>query len=115
MSNPELSGTLVLTSEKLEEIADVFKGLGAGVRLKIFLYLCFGNKAISVSTICDNLALSVQLTSHHLRELKRIGLVGSRSNSPFELYYPKREILGIVINLLSDAKKKIETRPVEDV
>lgn len=105
----------VLTTEKLEEISDIFKTMGHPNRLKIWIYLCHTTRAVSVSTICNTVGLSTQLVSHHLKDLKLRGIVGSRSSPPFELYYPKRAAFDLILPLMQSMTDSVKSRLVEDM
>ncbi len=70
--------------ENFQIVADIFKQLGDGSRLKIFWLLCHGEACvINLSTI---MAMSSPAVSHHLRQLKAGGLIVSRRDGK-EVYY----------------------------
>lgn len=76
MPLPELKSATRLvaaTDERISELADLFRLLGDGTRLRIVL-ACL-NAPISVGDIAERLKLSVSLVSHHLRLLRATRLV----------------------------------------
>lgn len=68
---------MVLNEGQVEDLAEVFKMLGDGTRLRIMLALFLGRMA--VGEIAERLGLSQSLVSHNLRLMKAVRLVrGSR-------------------------------------
>lgn len=65
-------------------VADYFKQLADGNRLRIFLLLCHHEECvIKISTLMD---MSSPAVSHHLRQLKSCGLITSQRSGK-EMYY----------------------------
>lgn len=65
-------------------IADYFKQLADGNRLRIFLLLChYEECVVKISTLMD---MSSPAVSHHLKQLKSIGLITSQRSGK-EMYY----------------------------
>lgn len=60
------------------------KGLADENRLRILLCVARGRK--SVSRVVEEVELSQPLVSHHLRELRRAGLVTVEREGPFVFY-----------------------------
>ena len=59
-----------------DSLADVFKQLGDGSRVRIFWLLCHCEECvINISSMVD---MSSPAVSHHLRQLKAGGLIVSR-------------------------------------
>ena len=72
------------TADKFQVVADVFKQLGDGSRIRIFWILChFEECVINISSLVD---MSSPAVSHHLRQLKSGGLIVSRREGK-EVYY----------------------------
>lgn len=66
---------LAIADDKASELADVFRLLGDGSRLRIVV-ACL-HAAVPVSSLAEQLDLSVSLVSHHLRLLKAARIVRS--------------------------------------
>lgn len=65
-------------------VADYFKQLSDGNRLRIFLLLCHCEECvIKISTLMN---MSSPAVSHHLKQLKSIGLITSQRSGK-EMYY----------------------------
>jgi len=64
-----------MSTEKINQIANIFHLLGDKNRLKIFLFLA--NEKKSVTQIVEYTVLTQSNVSHHLRLLKNGGLVSS--------------------------------------
>ena len=77
-------------SSKDEKYAEMFKALSNPHRLKLFLRLaCCGAEGMACKkdNICEcvgdlsaNLSIAQSTISHHLKELHRAGLIGTRRN-----------------------------------
>ena len=71
-------------TEDFQAIANVFKQLGDGSRVRIFWLLCHCEECvINISSMVDMTSPAV---SHHLRQLKTSGLITSRREGK-EVYY----------------------------
>ncbi len=71
-------------AEHFQTVADLFKQLGDGSRLRIFWLLCHCEECvINLSSMVD---MSSPAVSHHLRQLKGAGLIVSRRDGK-EVYY----------------------------
>ena len=66
---------LAIADDKAAELADVFRLLGDGSRLRIVV-ACL-HAAVPVSSLAEQLDLSISLVSHHLRLLKAARIVRS--------------------------------------
>ncbi len=67
-----------------QTVADIFKQLGDGSRIRIFWLLCHCEECvINISSMVD---MSSPAVSHHLRQLKTSGLITSRREGK-EVYY----------------------------
>nr|WP_307998812.1 metalloregulator ArsR/SmtB family transcription factor [uncultured Merdimonas sp.] len=67
-----------------QTVADIFKQLGDGSRVRIFWLLCHCEECvINISSMVD---MSSPAVSHHLRQLKTSGLITSRREGK-EVYY----------------------------
>ena len=70
--------------ENFQTVADIFKQLGDGSRIKIFWILCHCEECvINLSSMVE---MSSPAESHHLRQLKAAGLIVSRRDGK-EVYY----------------------------
>lgn len=65
-------------------VADVFKQLGDGSRLRLFFLLCHSEEC--VINLASLLNMTSPAISHHLRQLKAAGLIVSRREGK-EVYY----------------------------
>lgn len=72
------------TIEHCSEVAEVFKQISDGTRLRIFLLLCHCEEC--VSNISASVGMSDPAVSHHLKVLKKAGLITSRREGK-EIYY----------------------------
>ena len=70
--------------ELIARLAAMAKGLADENRLRIFLTLTDGPKA--VSRVVEEVGLSQPLVSHHLKELRLSGLVKVERKGPFVFY-----------------------------
>lgn len=70
--------------DKFQTVADIFKQLGDGSRIRIFWLLCHCEECvINISSLVE---MSSPAVSHHLRQLKSGGLIVSRRDGK-EVYY----------------------------
>ena len=71
-------------TEDFQTVADIFKQLGDGSRIRIFWLLCHCEECvINLSAL---MGMSSPAVSHHLKQLKAAGLVVSRRDGK-EVYY----------------------------
>ena len=70
--------------ENFQQVADIFKQLGDGSRIRIFWLLCHCEEC--VMNLSSMVEMSSQAVSHHLRQLKAGGLIVSRREGK-EVYY----------------------------
>lgn len=71
-------------TKDFQAVADIFKQLGDGSRIRIFWLLCHCEECvINLSSLMD---MSSPAVSHHLRQLKIAGLIVSRRHGK-EVYY----------------------------
>ena len=74
--------------DNFQTVADIFRQLGDGSRLRIFWLLCHGEECvINLSSMMD---MSSPAVSHHLRQLKAAGLLVSERSGK-EVYYRAAE------------------------
>lgn len=74
----------ITKTENFIKVADYFKQLADGNRLRIFLLLCHCEECvINISSATD---MSSPAVSHHLKQLKAIGLIESHREGK-EMYY----------------------------
>lgn len=72
------------TIEQCTEVAEIFKQISDGTRLKILLLLCHCEECVSnISAVVE---MSDPAVSHHLKVLKKSGLIVSRRSGK-EIYY----------------------------
>ena len=70
--------------ENFQMVADIFKQMGDGSRVRIFWLLCHCEECvINLSSMVD---MSSPAVSHHLKQLKSAGLILSRREGK-EVYY----------------------------
>ena len=72
------------STENFQTVADVFKQLSDGSRIRIFWLLCHCEEC--VSNIAAAMQMSDPAVSHHLKLLKKSGLIVSRRDGK-EIYY----------------------------
>lgn len=74
----------VTKTENFIKVAEYFKLLSDGNRLRIFLLLCHCEECvINISSVTE---MSSPAVSHHLRQLKAVGLITSHREGK-EMYY----------------------------
>ena len=72
------------TTENFQTVADIFKQLGDGSRIRIFWLLCHCEEC--VINLSAMMHMSSPAVSHHLRQLKTAHLICSRRDGK-EVYY----------------------------
>lgn len=87
----------VLDAKQLEKAAFVLKNIAHPTRLAI-LQLLHQNERLSVSEICDKIKVEQSLTSHHLSNMKIIGIL-SASRDGKNVFYSLKE--NSVIDIIS--------------
>ena len=70
--------------ENFQTVADIFKQLGDGSRIRIFWLLCHCEECVINLSAMVN--MSSPAISHHLKQLKSAGLIVSRRDGK-EVYY----------------------------
>lgn len=71
-------------TESFQTVADVFRQMGDGTRVRIFWALCHIEECVTnISALMD---MSSPAVSHHLKQLKSAGLIVSRRIGK-EVYY----------------------------
>lgn len=85
-------------TEDFQELADIFKQLSDGTRLRLFWILCHCEEC--VTNLSSMMGMSSPALSHHLKQLKNTGLVVSRRSGK-EVYY--RAVDTAAVRLLHDA------------
>ena len=70
--------------ENFQTVADIFKQLGDGSRIRIFWLLC--HREACVMDLSAMVQMSSPAVSHHLRQLKAAGLIVHRREGK-EVYY----------------------------
>lgn len=76
------------TLEQCEAVAEVFKQISDGSRLRILYLLC--HSEMCVSNIAAAVGMTDPAVSHHLKTLKRAGILSSRREGK-EVYYKLAE------------------------
>ena len=71
-------------AEEIQELAEVFRQLSDGSRLRIFWILCHGE--VCVANLSAMVGMSSPAVSHHLKLLRAHGLIVSRREGK-EVYY----------------------------
>ena len=80
----ELNGDLIPSADNFQIVANVFKQLSDGSRLRIFWLLCHCEECvINISSLVH---MSSPAVSHHLKQMKASGLIKSRREGK-EVYY----------------------------
>ncbi len=72
------------SAEDFQTVADIFKQLGDGSRIRVFWLLCHCEEC--VINLSAMVGMSSPAVSHHLKQLKSAGLVVSRREGK-EVYY----------------------------
>ncbi len=75
---------LAVTTDEVENLADLFSNVSDPTRLKILLYLLDGEQC--VCSVSEALGVSVSAISHQLRRLRTGGLVARRKQGR-HVYY----------------------------
>jgi DNA-binding transcriptional ArsR family regulator len=88
---------------KLERIAFILKVVAHPLRLGI-VHILERNPELSVSDICKMLGSEQSLTSHHLQNMKRSGLLSSRRDGRSIRYALKERDLSLLIECLENCK-----------
>ena len=91
--------------ENFQTVADIFKQLGDGSRIRIFWLLCHCEECvINLSAMVD---MSSPAVSHHLQIMKDAGIVKVRKEGTKNFYYfdPEMEAFGRLIETLQLAMK----------
>lgn len=91
-------------TEDFQELADIFKQLSDGTRLRLFWILCHCEEC--VTNLSSMMGMSSPALSHHLKQLKNTGLVISRRSGK-EVYY--RAVDTAAVRLLHDAFEGLMT------
>ena len=79
---------LISSVDDFQTVADIFKQLGDGSRIRIFWLLCHCEECvINLSSMVE---MSSPAVSHHLKQLKAGGLIVSRRDGK-EVYYKAAE------------------------
>ena len=90
--------------EDFQTVAEIFKQLGDGSRIRIFWILCHCTECvINLSSMVE---MSSPAVSHHLRQLKASGLIVSRRAGK-EVYYkaadtPQAQMLHVAIEKMME-------------
>ncbi len=71
--------------EALEDARAVFAALADRTRLKI-LHALSGDEELCVCDVAHVLGMSVAATSHHLRKLRQLGILGLRNDGKMAYY-----------------------------
>ena len=86
-----------VTTEEVENLADLFTNVCDPTRLKILLYLLEGEQC--VCSIAETLNASVSAVSHQLRRLRTGGLVSRRKQGRHVHYSLADEHVTILISV----------------
>ena len=78
--------------EDFQTVADIFKQLGDGSRIRIFWLLCHCEEC--VINLSAMVSMSSPAVSHHLKQLKAAGLIVSRREGK-EVYYRAADTLQV--------------------
>ena len=88
------------------EFAAVARALGHAHRLEILEHLAQGERG--VEALSERVHLSIANTSQHLQHLRRAGLVASRRNGKFVLYFLSDEsVLALLASLRQVAERNV--------
>ena len=88
-----------MTSEQLEQAANILKAIAHPMRIAILEYLEDGKK-MTVTQIHNLLGLEQSTTSHHLGILKDKGILASRREGKNTLYFLKYKNIGQILGCL---------------
>ncbi|PSR13832.1 MAG: transcriptional regulator [Bacteroidetes bacterium] len=90
-------------AEKLERIAFILKVVAHPLRLGI-VHILEQYPELSVSDICTMLGSEQSLTSHHLLNMKRSGLLSSRRDGRSIRYALKERDVSLIIECLENCQ-----------
>jgi len=89
-----------LTTEQLEEAANMLKAIAHPMRIAILSYLEDGKK-LTVTEIHELLKIEQSTTSHHLGILKDKGVLCSKREGKNTYYFLKHANLSNIVNCVS--------------
>ena len=90
-------------SENLNEVYDFLKIISEKNRLRIICLL--RQKTLCVCEIYKALKISQKLTSHHLGELKKVGILNKKKEGSFVYYSLNKKMFDEKIKLLNQLIK----------
>ena len=84
MNTTEYTTFMVPNSDELQQLSELYKAMGDYTRLRILWLLCHCEEC--VCNIAAAVDMSAPAVSHHLRILKKSGIISSRREGK-EVYY----------------------------
>lgn len=112
MSKTEKTTFTVPSSAELEQLAELHKAMGDYTRMRILWLLCHCEEC--VCNIAAAVDMSAPAVSHHLRILKKSGIISSRRDGK-EVYYslsdtPQAKLLHRSIDALFEMSCPTDTQ-----
>jgi len=83
-----------------DSMAEILKTMGHSLRL-VILKLLHEKKKLSVTEIFTELDIEQAVASHHLRLLKRAGIVGSEKSGKNSFYYIQNDKIADIFQLVA--------------
>ena len=97
---------MVIDMDEANRLRVFFQTLGDANRLRIIRFIALDER--SVSEIVDATGLSQPLVSHHLRTLKKHGILETKRDGPFIFYQLKNSKLLDVLTTCSEIAPDID-------
>ena len=89
------------TEEQLQRSAEVLRGMAHPIRLGIVELLNEANGSLSVTKIYTKLDLAQPIVSHHLGELRNVGVVTKEQQSRFVYYTLSKDVIKSAMDVLA--------------
>ncbi|WP_286829107.1 MULTISPECIES: ArsR/SmtB family transcription factor [Kordiimonas] len=85
-----------------DQLIDFFKALASDTRQAIIVDIFLDGEEHSVSAVAKEMDIAISTASHHLKELKRVGILVSRKEGKDVLYKGDREFMVRIFSELAD-------------
>ncbi|MCI1859698.1 MAG: metalloregulator ArsR/SmtB family transcription factor [Sporolactobacillus sp.] len=104
-----IQGILKNEADDLSRVVQLFKALADENRLKVIYALC-QDKELCVCDVANIIGSSVATASHHLRTLRKQGLVKYRKNGKMAFYSLDDDHIKRLISIAMTHRKEEKTR-----